>query len=210
MKSVLRPKKAAPSAPVEISWSHAGVTRRVTAWPEVAFERRCGEAWIPDHPDEGSFAAAAADVREITWRRYLEYLPAAERAFVAQFRIGRLEALQVVARCPDLLSVLADLPALTVFVSAHVALRGSERPGWDEINAVFQRAGVFGVLEWLGLPATRQTLMALANFADPEIPRRFLSPLRTILWDGPTIAALERAPVVTDVDLARHCHVLAA
>ncbi len=210
MKSVLRPKRLLKLAPVEIGWSHAGVTRRVTAWPEVVFERRCGEAWIPDHPDEGSFAAAAADTREITWRRYLEFLPAAERAFVALFRIGRLEALQVVARCPDLLPVLAEIPALTVFVSAHVALRGAERPGWDEINAVFHRAGIFGVLEWLGLPATRQTLVALGNFADPEIPRRFLSPLRTILWDSSTMAALERAPVVTDLDIARHCHVLAA
>jgi hypothetical protein len=197
-------------SPVELVWSHAGVTRRATAWPEVAFERRSGDAWLPDFPDEGSFAAAATDVRPATWRRYLDFLPPAERAFVAQFRYGRLEALQVIARCPELLPVLIETPALTVFVSAHVALRGTERPGWDEINAVFQRAGTFGLLEWLGLPASRSMLAALRNFADPEIPRRFLSPLRSVLWDEPTVATLERAPVVTDLDLARHCHVLAA
>lgn len=197
-------------ASIELAWSHAGVTYRVTAWPEAGVEKRDGDRWVPATLDDGALAAAAADIRPAMWRRYLEFLPAAERAFVSQFRISRMEALQVIARCPELLPVLAETPALTVFVSAHVALRGSQRPGWDEINAVFQRAGVFGVLEWLGLPARRETLAALANFSDPEIPRRFLAPLRTVLWDAPTVAALERAPVVTDVDLARHCHVLAA
>lgn len=207
MKSLPRPKS---EAAVEIAWSHAGVFRRVTAWPELAFQRRCGDAWIPDRPPEGAFAAAALDVPEPTWRRFLEYLPPAERAFVAQFRFGRLEALQVIARCPELLPVLAEMPALTVFLSAHALLRGTGRPGWDEINAVFHRAGLFGVLEWLGLPATRAAIAALRNFADPEIPRRFLSPLRTVLWDEATVAAFGTVPVVTDLDLARHCHVLAA
>ncbi len=197
-------------APVEITWSHAGIFRRVTAWPDMAFERRCGDDWIPDQPTEGAFAAAAADVRDVTWRRYLEFVPARERAFIAQFRFSRLEALQVIARCPELLEVLEQTPALTIFVSAHVTLRGTERPGWDEISAVFDRAGVFGVLEWLGLPATRHTLTALRNFADPEIPRRFLSPLRSVLWDDATLVSLERAAVITDLDLARHCHRLAA
>ena len=191
-------------------WSHVGMTYRVTPWPEAAIERLCGESWVACHLDDGSFAAAAADLREIAWRRYLEYVPNEERAFVSQFRFGRLEALQVVARCPDLLPVLREYPALTVFLSAHVSLRGSERPGWDEINAVFQRTGIYGVLEWLGLPATPHTLAALHNFADPEIPRRFLAPLRTAFWHGPTLVALEKTPVVTDLDLARHCHVRAA
>jgi hypothetical protein len=202
--------KASLAAPVEISWSHAGVFRRVTAWPEVAFERRCGEDWIPDQPSDGAFAAAAADVRDLTWRRYLDFLPARERAFIAQFRFSRLEALQVIARCPQLLDVLEETPALTIFVSAHVSLRGTERPGWDEIRAVFERAGVYGLLEWLGLPANRHTLTALRNFADAEIPRRFLAPLRTVLWDEATLISLERAPVITDIDVARHCHRLAA
>lgn len=197
-------------APVEITWSHAGVFRRVTAWPDVAFERRCGDEWIPDQPTEGAFAAAAADVRPLTWRRYLEFVPAAERQFVARFRFGRLEALQVVTRCPELLAVLEQAPALTLFLSAHVTLRGTARPGWDEISAVFERAGVFGLLEWLGLPALPNTLAALGNLADPEIPRRLLAPLRTAIWDPEALTCLARAPVVTDLDLARACHRLAA
>lgn len=207
----MKSKPASPArAAAEIAWSHAGVFRRVTAWPEVAFQRRGGEAWMDEFPDESALAAAAGEVSDNHWRRYLEFLPPAERAFVAQFRCSRMEALLVIARCPDLLPVLAETPALTVFLSAHVALRGAERPGWDEINAVFQRNGVFGVLEWLGLPATRPALGALRNFADPEVPRRFLAPLRTLLWDAPTVSALGQANVVTDIDLARHCHVLAA
>lgn len=207
MKSLLR---APAQSPAEITWSHAGEFHRVTAWPGVAFERRCGDDWVADQPGEGAFAAAAADVREPTWRRFLEFLPPQERAFVAQFRFSRMEALQVITHCPELLDVLQETPALTVFVSAHVALRGTERPGWDEISAVFDRAGVFGLLEWLGLPATRQTLAALRNLADPEVPRRFLAPLRTLLWDRATVATFERAEVVTDLDLARHSRRLAA
>ena len=200
-----------PTLPaVEITWSHAGVFRRVTAWPELGFQRRSGDEWVSDQPNEGAFAAAAAYVRLEAWDRFLEYVPARERRFVMQFRFRRMEALQVLARCPELLDVLEDTPALTAFVSAHVALRGAERPGWDEISAVFERAGVFGLLEWLGLPATRQALTALRNFADVEIPRKFLAPLRTVLWDESTLATLEHASVVTDLDVARHCHRLAA
>jgi hypothetical protein len=206
MKTKLRSKLASP----ELTWSHAGVQHRVTPWPEAAFERLLGEAWVPDEPDEGTFAAAAIDVRDQAWRRYLEFVPAAEREFLAQFRFSRMEALHVLARCPELLPILSETPALTIFVSAHVSLRGSERPGWDELSAVFERSGVFGVLEWLGLPATRRALTALRNFADPEIPRRFIAPLRTLLWDGVTVRTLESTTVVTDVDLARHCHRLAA
>lgn len=203
-----RRSKAQPA--VQLDWSCAGISHRVTAWPEVAFERQCGDTWVAESPDDAAFAAGAADLRDTAWRRYLEFMPAEERTFVAQFRFSRLEALQAIARCPALLPILREYPALTIFVSAHVTLRGSERPGWDEINAVFQRSGVFGVLEWLGLPATRQTLTALRNLADPEIPRRLLAPLRTAFWHGPTLVALEKNPVVTDIELARHCHVRAA
>lgn len=205
-----RRSAAAPSPAVELSWSHAGVFRRITAWPEVACQRECGGEWVPDQPTEGAFAAAAADVRDLAWQRYLEFVPARERTFIEQFRFSRVEALQVIARVPELLDVLEQIPALTVFVSAHVTLRGAERPGWDEIRAVFGRSGVFGLLEWLGLPANRQALAALRNFADAEIPRRFLAPLRTVLWDDAALLSLERASVVTDLDLARHCHRLAA
>ncbi len=206
MKAKLR---AQPTL-ADITWSHAGVFRRVTAWPEAAFERLEGDTWIADHPDEGAFAAAAVDVRDASWRGYLEFVPAAERHFLAQFRFSRMEALQVIARCPELIPAISEIPALTIFVSAHIALRGSSRPGWDELSAVFERSGVFGLLDWLGLPATRAALGALRNFADPEIPRRFIAPLRTMLWDGVTVRTLEHTLVVTDIDLARACHRLAA
>ena len=202
--------RTAAALPVELAWSHAGVLYRVTAWPEVALQRESGGQWLSAEPTDGALAAAAWDIREPAWRRYLEYVPARERAFVAQFRFSRLEALLVVARCPALLDVLEDTPALTVFLAAHVQLRGAARPGWDEINAVFQRAGSFGLLEWLGLPARRLALPALRNLADPEIPRRFLGSLRTVLWDDGILASLAGSPVVTDLDLARHCHRLAA
>jgi hypothetical protein len=209
MKTLRRRTKASPAAN-EITWSHLGIARRVTAWPEVSFERQSGRCWVADQPDSGAFAGAAADVSDRAWQHYLEFMPLAERAFVAQFRFRRLEALQVVARCPELLPVLMEVPALTVFIAAHAALRGAERPAWEEISAVYERSGVFGLLEWLGLPATRQTLVALAHLSDPEIPQRFLSALRTALWNRPTAAAFERANVVTDLDLARHCHLQAA
>lgn len=199
---------AAPA--IELTWSHAGVVHRVTAWPEVRFQSGYGDEWIDAQPSEGAFAAAAADLREPTWRRFLDFVPARERRFIEFFRFSRLQVLQVIARCPELLDVLEITPALTVFVSAHVALRGAERPGWDEIRAVFERAGVFGLLEWLGLPATRSTLVALGNLADAEIPRKFLCPFRTVLWDQAAVRVLERSEVVTDLDLARHCHRLAA
>ena len=100
--------------------------------------------------------------------------------------------------------------------NAHLIIESAE--WWKEKFAPLFRleewqnlgGGVFGVLEWLGLPATRQTLSALKNFADAEVPRRFLAPLRTVLWDDATLTLLERAAVVTDIDLARHCHRLAA
>jgi len=202
--------RAVLSASNELHWSHAGISWRVSSWPEAMIEREAGGEWIAEQPSDGAFAAAATDLRDGSWRRYLDFVPARERAFIAQFRFSRLEALQVIARCPELLDVLEGAPALTVFLAEHVSLRGSQRPGWDEISAVFGRAGVFGVLEWLGLPASPRTLLALRNFADAEIPRRFLAPLRTVLWDGPTLVSLERSEVVTDVDLARHCHRLAA
>ncbi len=205
-----RARRATATATVELAWSHAGVAHRVTAWPEVRFQSWCGDGWCDAQPSEGAFAAAAADLQERAWRQYLDFVPARERRFIAFFRFSRLQVLQVIARCPELLDVLEITPALTVFVSAHVALRGTERPGWEEIRAVFERAGVFGLLEWLGLPATRSTLVALGNLADAEIPRRFLSPFRTVLWDQAALRVLERSAVVTDLDLARHCHRLAA
>src|SRR5436190_23897984 len=100
-----------------------------------------------------------------------------------------MAALQVMARCPDLLPTLAEAPALTPFVAAHLSLRGRENYAWAEISVVFQREGVFGLLQWLGLPSSWQTLTILQNIADPDLPRRLLEPLRRALWEPEAIWA---------------------
>ncbi len=196
--------------PVALTWSHCGVPYRVTPWPEVQFERLYGDDWIAMAPSEGVLASAAQAFGPLEWRPYLEFTSGDVREFLGRFSWARMEALQVIARCPALLPVLAETPALTAFVAAHVELRGTPAPCWGEINAVFERSGVFGVLEWLGLPASRQTLAILGNVAEPDLPKRFLEPLRTLLWEPRTIFALQRMPAITDRQLARFCHALAA
>lgn len=191
-------------------WSHEGVSYRVTPWPEVRFERLYGSDWIPTMPGEMVLASAALACDEAAWRSYLEFVPANVREFLEQFTFARMEALQVVARCPDLLAHLAETPALTAYLAAHVSLRGTGGPCWPEIAAVFDRGGIFGVMEWLGLPASRQTLNILRNVAQPDLPKRFLEPLRTLLWEPGAIFALQRMPAITDRQLARYCHALAA
>src|SRR5207248_809174 len=119
----------------------------------------------------------------LDWQAYLEFVPLDVAGFLGQFSITRMEALHVIVRCPALLAQFADTPALTAFVAAHEALRGTVGSGWDEINAIYERGGIFALLEWLGLPASRQTLAILHNVADPEVPKRFLEPLRALLWE---------------------------
>ena len=63
---------------------------------------------------------------------------------------------------------------------------------------------------WLGLPASRQTLTILRNISDRDVAKRFLEPLRSMLWEPRSIFALQRVPEITDRYLARACHALAA
>jgi hypothetical protein len=208
MTSSRRTKKC--FIPLALSWSHCGISYRVTAWPDVQFERLYGEDWIVIAPSEDSLASAAQSCGPIAWRAYLEFVPVEVREFLLRFSFARMEALQVIARCPDLLAVLAETPALTAYLASHVNLRGMTGAGWGEINAIFERSGVFGVLEWLGLPASRQTLAIFQNVSEPDLPKRFLEPLRTMLWEPRSIFALQRVPAITDRFLARTCHALAA
>lgn len=196
--------------PLALTWSHLGTSYRVTAWPDVQFERLYGEEWIAIAPSEDSLASAAQSCGPIAWRAYLEFVPAEVSEFLLRFSFNRMEALQVIARCPDLLAVLAETPALTAYLASHVSLRGMTGAGWGEINAIFERSGIFGVLEWLGLPASRQTLSILQNVSEPDLPKRFLEQLRTMLWEPRSIFALQRVPAITDRFLARTCHALAA
>lgn len=205
-------KSAISSSPQPgLNWIHDGIRQRVTLWPEVRFEREVGpDEWVAGDPGEDVFASAALGVTAGQWRRYLEFVPAAEREFLARFQFGRLAALHVIARCPELLATLQETAALTPFLIMHLSLRGGSGPAWREIAAVFERDGLFGVLQWLGLPASRQTVAILQAIADPDLPRRLLEPLRAALWEPETIWALSRGPALTDERLAATCHALAA
>ena len=196
--------------PLALTWSHSGVLHRVTHWPDVQFERLYGTDWIAIAPSAEALATAAKTLTAADWQPYLEFVPAAVREFMGPFNFSRLEALQVAARCPALIADLAETPALTAFVSAHVELRGSPAPRWTEINAIYERNGIFGILEWLGLPASRQTLAILRNVVQPNLPRRFLEPLRGMLWEPKALTALQRDPALTDRQLSRYIHALAA
>jgi hypothetical protein len=196
--------------PLALTWSHSGVLHRVTHWPDVQFERLYGTEWIAIAPSAEALATAAKTLTTADWQPYLEFVPAAVREFMAPFAFSRLEALQVAARCPALIADLTETPALTAFVSAHVELRGSPAPRWTEINAIHERNGIFGILEWLGLPASRQTLAILRNVVQPNLPRRFLEPLRSMLWEPKALTALQRDPALTDRQLSHYIHALAA
>jgi hypothetical protein len=209
MKTRLRPKTL-PSS--ELIWSHLGSLHRVTPWPELAFARQEDGRWIPYEPDpaDAVFASAAVVLDERKWADFLDFVPAREREFAAEFKYGRLAALVVLHRCPALLDDLAGTPALLPFVAAHAALRGADEPRWPEINAVHERGGLFACLEWLGLPASRQTLTVLRKVAQPDLARRLLEPLRSALWEPETIWVLEHATSLSDRQLTHRCQALAA
>ncbi len=210
MISTRRSQKKICSVPLALTWSHAGEMHRVTAWPEARFEKLYGEDWIEVSPSAEALASSAQPRLALDWRVYLEFVPTEVRAFLERFRVTRMEALQVIARCPTLLEELTETPALAAFLAAHTVLRGNESPAWDEITAVHERNGLYGLLEWLGLPASRQTFAILHNIAEPDVPKRLLEPLRSLLWEPRAIFALQRLPAITDQVLARTCHALAA
>lgn len=209
-----RRRRVAVAAPVEsplLTWIHDGIRQRVGVWPDVRFEQECAPGeWREGEPSEAAFASAALGVGAASWRRYLEFVPGPERALLERFQFSRMAALHVITRCPEMLGELIDAPALMPFLALHRSLRGGDTPGWSEISAVFEREGIFGVLSWLGLPASRQTLSILAHIKDPDLPRRLLEPLRSALWDPEAIWTLAHAPLLTDEQLAHACHALAA
>ena len=198
-------------SPIELTWSHFGARWRATLWPDLRFERETARnAWAPEAPSAEAIASGAVALDDAGWRRYLEFMPAGERAFLARFNLGRLGALQVILHCPGLLPDLTATPALTAFLANHASLRGAPEARWEEIAAINDRSGIFGVLEWLGLPASRQTLGILRQITDPDVPRRLLAPLRTSLWEPEGIWLLAHAGPMTDRQLASRCHALAA
>ena len=179
------------SVPLALGWSHEGTTYRVTPWPEVQVERRYGDEWVVVAPSVQALHAAAS-APNAAWR-------------AGYFRGNRIVALQVAARCPDLVGALSETPALIAFLAAHSSLRGTPREHWSEVNAIFERGGVFAVLEWLGLPASRQTLAILTNLVAADLPEALLEPLRALLWRPRGIFALAQRDVITERDVTDAC-----
>ena len=60
------------------------------------------------------------------------------------------------------------------------------------------------------LPAARQTVTILQAIAEPDLPKRFLEPLRSVLWEPTSTYALRRMPAITDRKLAQTLTALAA
>lgn len=195
----------------DLHWIHDGVRHRATVWPDVRFEREIApDEWREAELGESALASAALGVTGRQWRRYLEFVPAAEREILERFQYSRMAALHVLRQCPELRSELAEVPALVAFLTAHLALRGGDQPAWREIAAVYDRDGMFGLLQWLGLPASRQTITILQHISDPDVPRRLLEPLRAALWEPEAIWVMLHTTSLTDERLAAACHALAA
>ena len=194
----------------ELSWIVNDTTWRVTLFPNPSFQVRTDEGWVSRVPDELMLACAAKHLTPGDWDRYLDSLPVEERSFVETFRQGRLAALYLLSRCPALSRDLQEAPALVSFLTHHRSLRGTAHFSWDELAAVHERSGLFGVLEWLGLPATRDTLKVLRAIADPDLPFRLLEPLRASLWEPRARSVLSHAEVLDDRRLSRLCQPVAA
>jgi hypothetical protein len=199
------------SAPGSLHWIHDGCRHRVTAWPEAAFYREVIPGrWEAEDPSPGALASAVLGVSGAAWRRFLEFVPPEVRALLQRYTHGRMVALLVALRCPDLIPELQQTPVLAGFLAAHPELRGGGAAAWAEISAVHGREGAFGLLQWLGLPASRQALAILRKVAEPDLPPRLLAPLRASLWEPTVRSQLSRVPALEDEDLFLACHALAA
>ena len=198
-------------APASLHWIHDGCRHQVTAWPEAAFRREVIPGrWEAEDPSPGALASAVLGVSGAAWRRFLEFVPPEVRALLQRYTHGRMAALLVALRCPDLIPELQQTPALAGFLAAHPELRGGGAAAWAEIAAVHGREGTFGLLQWLGLPASRQALAILRKVAEPDLPPRLLAPLRASLWEPAIRSQLARVPSLEDEDLFLACHALAA
>ncbi len=192
-------------------WIHDGYRHRVTAWPEAAFHREVIPGrWEAEDPSPGALDSAALGVGGAAWRRFLEFVPPEVRGLLQRYSHGRMAALLVALRCPDLVPELHQTPVLACFLAAHAELRGGGVAAWAEISAVHGREGTFGLLQWLGLPASRPALAILRRVAEPDLPPRLLAPLRASLWEPAVRSQLARVPALDDEELFLACHALAA
>jgi hypothetical protein len=200
----------------EVHWYHNGIPHRVriaSTADLVAFERQREdgkwEAFSPD-PMAECFTSVGLCLTDEGWAEFVRQLPTNVQDYLSLFKFERVEALAVVSQSPEMLADLDACPALTLFLAAHVTLRGTTGARWKEISAVYNRAGLFGVLEWIGLPASPQTLAVLNRIVDPELPRYLLSPIRAALWEPESLFLLQRSDALTERELADRCHPLAA
>lgn len=198
------------SRSIDLVWSHNG--ERYCVDSDLNFFREAADGWTLWEPDPSSavFSSAADAISDVRWSAFLDYVPSAERRLLEQFDIGRMAVLAVVARCPQLTADLLATPALAPFVAEHVRLRGIPAPRWDEIAAVHARGGVYALLEWLGMPASRQSLLILQKIATPDLARRLLEPIRVSLWEPETLWVLQHMPSLSERALAHHCECVAA
>src|SRR5687767_11779809 len=99
-----RPVSVSSDSTPDLRWIHDGVRYRVGVWPDLAFERETSSGkWVRENFGEEVFASAALGVTGNQWRRFLEFVPPVERAFLESFQFGRMAALHVITRCPMLL-----------------------------------------------------------------------------------------------------------
>jgi len=185
--------------PLSLQWAHYGTLHQITAWPDVRVEKNYGGEWVPIRPSAELLETASLELsrrgHSAHWDYYLDFVPLPEREFIQRFEFNRVSALFAAAHCPTLLPELRRTPALTVFLAEQFELRNTGEATWAQINAVYERAGIWGVLEWLGLPATAHTLHALSELDSPDLPRRFLKPLRLQLWEEEPQAQIARPPL---------------
>jgi len=198
------------SSSVELIWSHYGERYRVDN--DLNFYRETDSGWAAWQPDPASaiFSSAADAISETRWAAFLEFVPVAQRRLLDQFDVGRASVLAVVALCPELVSDLLTTPALAPFVAEHTRLRGTGETRWEEIAAVHGRGGIYALLEWLGLPASRQTLTILEKITEPDLARRLLEPIRAAFWEPETIWLLQHTSSLTERVLSHHCECIAA
>lgn len=167
------------------TWTTAARTYRIMPNP-LCFEYRTASGWAPHcpNPTEDSWADAELAVQNADWNGFLSFTEPWVRDLASQFEAHRLAALAVAASCPELGRALCGIPSLTVLVAIHGSLRGESRPHWEEIDAIYERNGIYGVMEWLGLPASRSALAAFRLIEDPALPLSLANRLRENLWNA--------------------------
>ncbi|GAB5561459.1 MAG: hypothetical protein SynsKO_31060 [Synoicihabitans sp.] len=178
-----RPSRRPVNLAPDLVWHHLGRAYRVSIWPEVAFEKEVSPGlWRTFTPDPRGdiFCAGAVMLDKRRWKAYLEFFPQSWQTLINRFSLHRLHALTALALCPALHEEFEDCPVLALLAASHAELRGSA-PEWGELNAVGEMGSIYALLEWLGMPSTKEAFEQLQQI-DLDIPLRDLRRVREILW----------------------------